>query len=422
MDQKLFIEAQGLYSSTERLPNVIRIGIRMKKSIDPEVLRYAVDRCAERYPYFCVQLERKDGDWVLAANERPVTISASREGVSLGSDEAGMHLMAFSYNDCWINFDISHAVTDGTGAYELVRTLLYYYCGRRYGAELSAEGIRLCGDEISPAEWEDPLLGLTDVEAGGPAGMGPSLCLAEESGIEISGHHWVWDIAIDEKEFMRFNRENDGSPGTMTALFFSRAAERLHPDSEADLRVLLAVNMRRALGAPLAHQPLVGGVVLSYKPVMRSWPLEKQATAYRGMVLVQTREERVLSEAAGQKAMTEILLSHGTDRERRDFAVKSAAMTDSIITAGVSYVGRGRFGDAEKYVRDFRLHTNSICRTPLIEISAVNGRFILSFIQPFRDDRYIRAFLEELDDNYVTYDLMDAGEMILPGIELPWKP
>ncbi|MBR2707055.1 MAG: hypothetical protein IKE74_07475 [Mogibacterium sp.] len=420
MDQKIFIEAQGLYGSTDRLPNVIRVGIRLKNSIDPGILRYAVDRCAERYPYFCVQIEKKDGEWVLAANERPVPVTASREGVRLGSDDAGRHLMAFSYNDCWINFDISHAVTDGIGAYEVVRTLLYYYCSRRNGTELSAEGIRICGDEISPAEWEDPLLGLTDVEARDPAGMGPALCLTEESGIGISDHHWAWDIAIDEKEFMRFNLENDGSPGTMTALFLSRAIERLHPDAGDGLRVLLAVNMRRALRAPLAHQPLVGGAALTYKPVMRGWPLEKQATAYRGMVLVQTREEHVLAEAAGQRAMAGMILSLGTDPERRGVAENAASMTDSIITAGVSYVGRGNFGDAEKYVRDFRLYTNSISRTPLIEISAVNGRFILSFIQPFRDDRYIRSFLEELDDNYISYSLMDAGRVWLPGVELPF--
>ena len=132
MDQKIFREAMGLYSSTERLPNVIRVGIRLRKTIDPEILRYAVDRCAERYPYFCVQLEKKDGDWVLAPNERPVVLSDSREGTRLGSEEANRHLMAFSYNGGWINFDISHAITDGTGVYEVVRTLLYYYCGRRY--------------------------------------------------------------------------------------------------------------------------------------------------------------------------------------------------------------------------------------------------------------------------------------------------
>lgn len=420
MYQKIFREAMGLYNSTERLPNVIRVGIRLKKAIDPDILRYAVDRCAERYPYFCVQLEKKDGDWVLAPNERPVVLSDSREGTRLGSEEAHRHLMAFSYNGGWINFDISHAITDGTGAYEVVRTLLYYYCSRRYEAELSSEGIRICGDDIDRAEWDDPVLSLTDVEARQPADIGPSLCLADESGIEISDHHRVWDIAIDEKEFMRFNHENDGSPGTMTSLFLSRAIERLHPDAGAGLRVLLAVNMRRALKAPLTHHPLVGGAVLEYRPEMRKWPLDRQATAYRGMVFAQTMDEHVLAEAAGQRAMAEMILSQGTDRERRELAEKSASVTDSIITAGVSYVGKGNFGDAERYVRDFRLHTNSICRTPLIEISAVNGRFILSFIQPFRDDRYLRSFLAELDDNYVYYDLMDEGEMILPGVDLPF--
>lgn len=421
MDQKIFHEALSLYNATDRLPQVIRISIRLKKDIEPDSLRYAVDRCMERYPYFCVELAKKDGEWVLAENRRPVTVIGSRDGVTLGSDAANRHLMAFSYNGGWINFDIDHAITDGTGAYEVVRTLLYYYCSRRYDAELSPAGIRLAGDVISPDEWEDPILKLKDVVPRDPAKEEPALRLAEESGIEISDHHWSWDIAVDEKEFMRFNHENDGSPGVMTALFLSRAIERLHPASRADLRILLAVNMRKALKAPLAHQALVGGVMLDYRPVMRSWPLTKQATAYRGMVFAQTREEHVAAEAAGQGALSAKILSFDTDRERREFAIMASEMTDSVLTAGVSYVGRANIGDAERYVRDFRLHTNSIGITPLLEISAVGGRFIISFIQPFEDDRYVNAFLDELNDSYIAYDLLDAGRVRLPGVELPWK-
>jgi len=33
----------------------------------------------------------------------------------------------------------------GTGAYEIIRTLLYYYCSERYGLKLKEEGIRLVG-------------------------------------------------------------------------------------------------------------------------------------------------------------------------------------------------------------------------------------------------------------------------------------
>ncbi len=39
--------------------------------------------------------------------------------------------------------DVLHAITDGTGAYEVIRTFLYYYVTERYGAELTKDGVRL---------------------------------------------------------------------------------------------------------------------------------------------------------------------------------------------------------------------------------------------------------------------------------------
>ena len=34
----------------------------MRDLIDPEVLRHAVDTTMKRYPYFCVELQKKDGE------------------------------------------------------------------------------------------------------------------------------------------------------------------------------------------------------------------------------------------------------------------------------------------------------------------------------------------------------------------------
>lgn len=53
--------------------------------------------------------------------------------------------------------DVFHGMTDGTGAYEILRTLLYYYCSERYQAAPGGEGIRLTGDEIPMEEWADPV-------------------------------------------------------------------------------------------------------------------------------------------------------------------------------------------------------------------------------------------------------------------------
>lgn len=85
---------------------------------------------------------------------------------------------------------------------------------------------------------------------------------------------------------------------------------------------------------------------------MRDWPLDVQATAYRGMVFAQTQEENVLMGVASLKG--------------------------------------------------------------------VNGRFTLDFLQTFSSPVFVNAFLKELEENGIVYDLQDVNELELPNIKLPW--
>ena len=59
MEQKLFSELRSLYVTTKERPNEIRIRIRMRDLIAPDALRHAVDTTMERYPYFCVELQKR---------------------------------------------------------------------------------------------------------------------------------------------------------------------------------------------------------------------------------------------------------------------------------------------------------------------------------------------------------------------------
>ena len=53
-------------------------------------------------------------------------ITDSLSGVELNSAESNFHMISFSWQDNWVVMDVFHALTDGTGAYEVVRTFLYY--------------------------------------------------------------------------------------------------------------------------------------------------------------------------------------------------------------------------------------------------------------------------------------------------------
>ena len=421
MEQRLFTELRPLYVTTRVSPNEIRIRIRMRDLIDPDLLLRAVDTTMERYPYFCVELQKKDGQYIFAENHRPVVITHSLHGVELNSADSNFHMIAFCYQDNWIILDVFHGMTDGTGAYEILRTLLYYYCSERYNVKLDDEGIRLVGDKISEEEWMDPVAGRTDLPRPRQnEQMSDALNLVALAGLQEDHRHTVYSIAVSEKEFMKFNLDHDGSPGTMVSLLLSRAIAKLYPDAKDVIRVTLCVNQRKALHAPLAHQSLVGGAFLEYKEKMRDWPLEMQGTAYRGMVFAQTQEENVLMGVASIKGINGLILSKETDQERLGVAGYINALAGRVVTATVSYVGKANYREAEQYIRDFRLWTSSAADGLTIEISAVNGRFTLDFLQTFSSPVYVNAFLKELEENGIVYDLQDVNELELPNIHLPW--
>jgi hypothetical protein len=138
------------------------------------------------------------------------------------------------------------------------------------------------------------------------------------------------------------------------------------------------------------------------------------------MVFAQTDEENVLMGVASGKAINGLLLSKESDRERLGVASYINSLAARVITATVSYVGKADYKEAEQYIRDFRLWTSSAADGLTVEISAVNGRFTLDFLQTFSSPVFVNAFLKELEENGIVYDLQDVNDLELPNIKLPW--
>ena len=150
-------------------------------------------------------------------------------------------------------------------------------------------------------------------------------------------------------------------------------------------------------------------------------PLDKQAAYYRETVSAQTTDEMVLGGLANQNGITQMILSGQSDKERIAAAEMIDEMTKDFTSATVSYIGKFNYPEAEKYIRDFRLWTRGTGGTIVVEISAVSGRFTIDFIQPFADPMFVNAFLKELDENGITYDLRDVMKLEMPDVKLPWK-
>jgi len=62
------------------------------------------------------------------------------------------------------------------------------------------------------------------------------------------------------------------------------------------------------------------------------------------------------------------------------------------------------------------------CETPLtLELSAMNGSFYVNFMQFFEEDDYLRAFIGQLRENDINYDVLYQEQTKYPGFLCPWS-
>ena len=138
------------------------------------------------------------------------------------------------------------------------------------------------------------------------------------------------------------------------------------------------------------------------------------------MLKKEITDEEGLKGVAAQRALYNMILSKETDQERTELAKMSGDVIIRVITSIVSYVGRTDFNGAERYIRDFRTLTSPPPSGLGVEIAAVGGRFTLDFIQTFSSDIYVKAFLKELEENNIKYELQEVSGLEFPDFKCPW--
>ena len=400
--KKLLTERFFLSWAGERTSATVRMTLKMKDAIDGTLLSEAVEATRRRYPYYQVKIGIKKDEnnseyFVYDDNSLPWVVKMGQQAAILMSKESNLHLLSFCYWDDCIAIDFFHGLTDGTGGYNLLRTLLYEYCRRRYDNTLNREGVRVEGDTIAPEEWTDP------ASLPKPDNLNPlpipelpkSINLITQAKTGLNDGMETVNILVDETQMMQYVSNHDTSPATLVTLFLSRAIAKLHPNTNEGVPIItLAINRRPALGCPLAGQTMMGGLFIALRNETRYMDIDFQQTVFRSLVAFQSNRDNVAETFWKSNEQMDMLDRIPTVEGRHQAMASAYLRIQNTASAAVSYVGKACLGEAEKYVCALNTEVDSLFAIT-VEMSAVGGTFCINWMQRCASDLYLDAFLDE---------------------------
>ena len=415
--ERTFLNMAGKYSS-----QTVRLVAHMDGAVDEELLKEAVEATRQRYPYLCVRLcivhdEQGAERYAYEDNPQPWVLTQGEQQVALLGEASNNHLIAFCWWDDCIALDFFYSLADGTSAYRVLRTLLYEYCRRRYDSSLSAEGIMVAGETIDEGEYTDP------ATLPRPEKFIPQPKMENSQTLNLyadalapmrkDGKEAV-HICVSEERLMQQIRSCGASPGSWLAVVLARVFSLLQPDGPTPT-VSLAVNLRNGTGTPLAHQPMVGAIFLPLRKEMLDWSLSEQVAEFRRMIASKASPDHLQEYYWNLQDQIDQLEQVPSSEMRHELLTKAHSMMRQAASFTVSYVGRAALGAADRYVREIRTEGNSPLAL-LVEVNAAGGRFCISFLQQFATDIYLDAFLNELSQMGIGYEIVARHPLAIAPI------
>jgi len=375
----------------------------VRDMVSRDDLQRAVDIAQRSFPYFCVRPVLREGRYVQEYNEAPFVVLERETPAAPGTEEANGHLHTFG---CWENkifADFFHGLADGRGVVPtLEQSVLYYYCLFHYGEAMDPQGIWLADRAPDPAEYADPFLFAKQPEQEPITFRRVKDSFAFPESIVPEGKpQTIWTINVKQKEFMRFTKAVDGSPAVIGSLLLARAIDRVHPMGEQPIVINMPVDIRSALGCEKTCRNCIDFLQLIYTDKLRALPFDRQCTAFRGQVFLQSDKDYI-NRRFYDYAQSEQAMQAAPTLEAK--AAAFAPYSPAVPGPCVSYMGQLPMGDIDRYKCGFRGSLDASCFGIVLEVYSSGDTMSICFMNGLTTDAYYEAFYSELEEAGISFE------------------
>ncbi|MCR5000192.1 MAG: hypothetical protein K6A71_00190 [Lachnospiraceae bacterium] len=409
---KYSLDTYRLYQKEDRFPYVIRVKVTMKEPVDADILKDSVNTAITRYPYFCVRVSTgEDGGYTLLKNDRPVAVlPLARAPRYLCSDEVNDHLLFVEYDGQDIYFNISHSLCGGRGAFPWVMTNVYQYVKDRYHILPDAPGIRKPGEPLLAGEDTEPTIDmLTDEpkiytrKAQKHTVMVVDYMNGLFNPLKRSETFHVFEFS--QSDVMELVGGQDSSVNSFFMVAMARSLDRLLPDKNTIICGECAHNTFAGLGIQNSHCDMLAHILVDYKREQLKWDMNKLGTMTRGQFILQTDPSYSHPQMRKLFKLYDEIDQISGLKNKRAYMAKHNPSSGKDAEHGtflVNYTGQMHWGEVADYVESY---VAVVAGHLVLEISSMEGKIFISFMQMIKGNKYIDAFCRTLYELGLKYKL-----------------
>lgn len=399
--------AATLFPPVTRKTNtsIYRIAAVLQTQVDAAVLQQAADAVLKRFPMFTVKLVSTAFDQRFEQVDAPFLVAREEEypcGM-LGEEENNGYLFRILYHEKKISLEMFHALSDGTGAVEFMKTLLLAYF-RLQGRRIDPQGMVLLPEDApTDEEAEDALLRYHERAHKKKIKKAPAAFKIKGTLFEPYGHNIVQGVvAVDA---LKAAAKRYGT--TITVYLTALAAYSIYHEEvregidEEPIVLSVPVNLRGFFPSKtmrnffcIANITIPTGGHLTFDAIL---------AMVRTQLSEKTETDNLKSAVAESCGVMENPVVQGVPRFMRDAGTRFvfAFFSEDVKTMTVSNVGQVMLPDDMKPLVDrMEAVIYPTERSPVnCCMCSVNGKMTISFIRSIEEADTIRYFFRYLARN-----------------------
>ena len=278
---------------------VPRFVVTLKMGIDEAVLRQTMDDIQPRFPQMSVRIVKSaDGkNYHLEENHEPFPVFHDKGNTirTMCSPETNDHLLAVTWYEKYLMFDLHHLLGDGTGFIIFINAVLFRYF-QLLGLPLENDGSILTVDQpFDESEAEDPYRAVMDTPV-------PDLPDWYKKGREVFNvpcpttdddpAETVVQIRIPFDKFRTVFKRYESSPVTFLGPLFSHAIYEKYQDEIGDKCIVTSVpvNLRPYYPTPTLRY-FITVAVLAHSELFLKEAFEDRLKTQKELLDIQTHKE-----------------------------------------------------------------------------------------------------------------------------------